>query len=43
MKLEKRHELKLPSHCLDLTVSAEGDMYAACLDGGIYQLRPAHC
>ena len=40
MKLEKRHELKLPSHCLDLTVSADGDVFAACLDGGIYRLRP---
>lgn len=36
--LKKAKEIKLPSHVLDLTLGKDNQLYAACLDGGIYQV-----
>lgn len=36
--LKKAKEIKLPSHVLDLTFGPEKKLYAACLDGGIYEV-----
>ena len=36
--LKKAKEIKLPSHVLDLTFGPGKKLYAACLDGGIYEV-----
>jgi WD40 repeat protein len=36
--LKKGKEIKLPSHVLDLTLGHNNQLYASCLDGGIYQI-----
>jgi hypothetical protein len=36
--LKKGKEIKLPSHVLDLTFGPGNRLYAACLDGGIYEV-----
>lgn len=36
--LKKGKEIKLPSHVLDLTLGPDDKLYAACLDGGIYEV-----
>ena len=36
--LKKAKEIKLPSHVLDLTLGKDNQIYAACLDGGIYEV-----
>ncbi|YCM42885.1 hypothetical protein V2O64_16370 [Verrucomicrobiaceae bacterium 227] len=36
--LKKQKEIKLPSHVLDLTLGPDKQLYAACLDGGIYEV-----
>lgn len=35
--LKKGKEIILPSHVLDLTLGPDDHLYAACLDGGIYE------
>jgi len=37
-KLTKKKEITLPSHVLDLTLGPENKLYAACFDGGIYEV-----
>ena len=37
-KFKKGKEIKLPSHVLDLTLGPDNQLYAACLDGGIYKV-----
>ena len=36
--LKKGKEIKLPSHVLDLPLGHNNQLYASCLDGGIYQI-----
>ena len=36
--LKKGKEIKLPSHVHDLTFGPDNRLYAACLDGGIYEV-----
>ncbi|MEJ6579063.1 MAG: hypothetical protein QNL33_05950 [Akkermansiaceae bacterium] len=36
--LKKGKEITLPSHVLDLTLGPDEKLYAACLDGGIYEV-----
>ncbi|MFT6861821.1 MAG: WD40 repeat protein [Akkermansiaceae bacterium] len=36
--LKKGKEIKLPSHVLDLTLGPDDQLYASCLDGGIYKV-----
>lgn len=38
MKLENRRTAKLPTHCHDLTLGADGKIYVSCFDGGIYSV-----
>ena len=37
-QLSKKKEITLPSHVLDLTLGPDDNLYAACLDGGIYEV-----
>ena len=36
--LKKGKEITLPRHVLDLTLGPDEKLYAACLDGGIYEV-----
>lgn len=39
--IKETGEIQLPTHCLDLTRGAEGRLFAACLDGGVYEVDVA--
>ena len=36
VELKEKRTIKLPTHCLSLTRGGDGELFAACLDGGIY-------
>jgi len=36
--LKKGKEITLPSHVLDLTLGPDNQLYASCLDGGVYEV-----
>jgi WD40 repeat protein len=38
VEIKKKKEIKLPSHCLSITRGPDSQLYAACVDGGVYLL-----
>ena len=38
VEIKKKEEIKVPAHCLSIARGSDENLYAACVDGGVYSL-----